>query len=407
MPTTKTLEEISSLMLSRYIGLPPLMRLAFEGGDLKPLGSRLIEEAKSRPDEAHLLMNLSLVLMLTGHRDLGVSAQLQALAMSRIYRFTAPDSDTSCRVLAVYAAGDLMANTPIEFLLENSDIELLLIYVDPDHPLPAVLPQHDAIFVAIGESDENQILLDQLNERLVSHYRPVINAPSQIGRLGRDTSSALLTDVPGISMPCARRAARDHLLERCKQIGFPTLVRPIGSHAGQDLVKCDDESGIDNYLTQNTHATFYVSPFVDYRSADGLFRKYRIVLIEGAPYLCHMAISSHWMVHYLNAGMLDSADKRAEEARAMQDFDTGFAARHADAFKVLQEKFALDYVGLDCSELQDGRLVIFEIDSDMIVHALDPVDIFPYKQVPMRKVFDAFQQMLRTRITQSKEFEGT
>jgi hypothetical protein len=30
----------------------------------------------------------------------------------------------------------------------------------------------------------------------------------------------------------------------------------------------------------------------------------------------------------------------------------------------------------------------------MIIHALDPVDIFPYKQPQMSKVFAAFRQML-------------
>ncbi len=30
----------------------------------------------------------------------------------------------------------------------------------------------------------------------------------------------------------------------------------------------------------------------------------------------------------------------------------------------------------------------------MIVHAVDPVDIFPYKQPQMHKVFGAFYQML-------------
>jgi hypothetical protein len=30
----------------------------------------------------------------------------------------------------------------------------------------------------------------------------------------------------------------------------------------------------------------------------------------------------------------------------------------------------------------------------MTVHAMDPVDLFPYKQPQMRKVFGAFRQML-------------
>ena len=100
------------------------------------------------------------------------------------------------------------------------------------------------------------------------------------------------------------------------------------------------------------------------------------------------------MIHYLNAGMAESAEKRAEEARFMADFDTGFAVRHAAAFKVINERIGLDYLGIDCAETRDGKLLIFEVDSCMIVHAIDPVDVFPYKQPQMRKVFDAFYRML-------------
>ena len=119
--------------------------------------------------------------------------------------------------------------------------------------------------------------------------------------------------------------------------------------------------------------------------------KYRIVLIDGRPYVCHMAISEHWMIHYLNAGMTESAEKRAEEARFMASFDDDFAHRHAAALRAIHERMGLDYLGIDCGETADGELLIFEVDSNMIVHAMDPVDLFPYKQPQMRKVFAAFR----------------
>jgi hypothetical protein len=49
---------------------------------------------------------------------------------------------------------------------------------------------------------------------------------------------------------------------------------------------------------------------------------------------------------------------------------------------------------MDCAESKDGRLVIFEIASAMLVHAMDDPAIFPYKETQMRKVFSAFQNML-------------
>jgi glutathione synthase/RimK-type ligase-like ATP-grasp enzyme len=139
---------------------------------------------------------------------------------------------------------------------------------------------------------------------------------------------------------------------------------------------------------------FYLSRFVDYRSADGLFRKYRVALVGGKPFICHYAISERWMIHYLNAGMTDSAEKRAEEAACMASFDDGFATRHKAALTAINERMGLPYLGIDCAEMPNGDLLIFEVDNAMIVHAMDPEDMFPYKVPAMRRVFNAFRQLL-------------
>ena len=57
----------------------------------------------------------------------------------------------------------------------------------------------------------------------------------------------------------------------------------------------------------------------------------------------------------------------------------------------------LDYVAIDCAETRDGRLLVFEAGTAMIVHRMDPPELFPYKQAQMDKVCDAFIGMLRAR----------
>ena len=54
----------------------------------------------------------------------------------------------------------------------------------------------------------------------------------------------------------------------------------------------------------------------------------------------------------------------------------------------------LPYLGIDCAEMPNGELLIFEADNAMIVHAMDPEEMFPYKKAAMQKVFDAFRAML-------------
>ena len=139
---------------------------------------------------------------------------------------------------------------------------------------------------------------------------------------------------------------------------------------------------------------YFISPFVDYRGADGLFRKYRLVFFDGRPHLCHVALSTHWMIHYLNAGMADDASKRAAEAQAMETFEDDFAQRHRVALDAVAARLGLDYFVVDCSELPDGRLLIFEADIAMVIHSVDSVELFPYKQTQMAKVFAAFREMI-------------
>lgn len=405
-PDLSTARATSNPGQEPLIGLAKLMRLAFSGADLAPLGAQLIARAEAVSDEtdANAFMDLSTVLQLRGDRDLALTIQAQALGLQQIYTPPTAAGPDAIRLLALMGPGDLMANTPLEFLLENSDVALNLLYVSPLLPLPPALPEHDVMFVAIGESDENIPLLQKLENIMASWPRPVLNLPGRIARLSRDSACTLLKSAAGVVMPDTARISRQVL----EQIGreertatavleggkFPLIVRPVDSHAGKGLAKLDRPADVASYLETMEQDEFYISRFVDYRGKDGLFRKYRIVLIGGRPFVCHMAISSHWMIHYLNAGMADSAEKRAEEARCMETFDEDFARRHANAFRSIHECMKLDYLGIDCGETDEGSLLIFEVDSNMIVHAIDPVDVFPYKQPQMRKVFAAFREML-------------
>ncbi|MFZ6760702.1 ATP-grasp domain-containing protein [Undibacterium sp. Ji50W] len=388
---------------SKLIGLAPLMRKAFAGVDMKPQGMQLIAHAEKYPNDANAMMDLATTLLLLGHRDTALATQMEALKLQPLYSVPSAH-DTKIRLLALMTDGDLMANTPLEFLVEDSDIALDLLYVGAGIPAIEQLPEHDVLFVAVGEADDKHELLLDLQALVDGWPRPVINAPERITHLGRDGACALLQSGEGIEMPTSIRIDRPTL----EKLGsgeialsqllpgddFPIIVRPLGSHAGHGLRKVVSPDAIPDYLQAVPSDEFYVARFVDYRSEDGQFRKYRIILIDGKPFISHMGISKHWMIHYLNAGMTESQEKRDEEKRFMENFDTDFVPRHLTAFAEITQRLGLDYVGIDCGETRDGKLLIFEVDSDMIVHAMDPVDMFPYKQAPMQKLFAAFRDML-------------
>ncbi len=339
-------------MMHQAMGLAVLLRAATAGKDLTPLGQSLLERITQR-DDPYALLDLSLVLQLKYEKDAAIAVLTHAIQMCRHYRLKdAPATGRPLRVLVLKAAGDLMVNTPIECLLENADLQLDVLYVDAQsHDLD--LPEHDVIFVAPCASDETAAVLEQIASLVKRTDRPVLNRPDRIALTTRDEAYALLGNVPGIAMAHTVRLSRERVAEAARGVldlsrmvdaHYPFIIRPRGSHAGQGLARVADSRELSDYLGASDAGEFYVAPFIDYRSTDGLFRKYRIVIIDGQPFVCHMGVSTGWIVHYPYPEMLAHAERRQEEADVMESFDAGFAVRHGVALRMIAQLTGLDYV---------------------------------------------------------------
>lgn len=388
---------------TRLMGLARLMTMAFQDIDLAPLAQQMIARATADEHDANAWMDLSTILLLQGAHDAGLATQGQALQIARRYELGASRAPT-LRLLALMAPGDLMTNTPLPFLIEGSDIALTLLYVLPGEPVPTELPPHDVLYVAISLSEPTRGLLEQLEARADDWQPAALNRPARIALTGRASAYQVLAGSPGLQMMSTAQVTRAQLVAVANGVmgvgelleggDLPLIVRPLDSHAGNGLDKIDSLAELADYLNKMPEAGFFISRFVDYRSADGLFRKYRVVLVQGQPYAAHMGVSSHWMIHYLNAGMTDSAAKRDEEAQFMAHFEQDFAPRHAAALNAIAQRFELDYLVIDCAQIPQGDLLVFEMDPGAVVHSMDPVDMFPYKPPAMRKIYNAFRDML-------------
>ena len=346
----------------------------------------------------------SIALELAFRADQARQLQQEALRQCGLFRVADGfhcQSDRPLRLLAIVAPGDFMVNTPLDFISLHLDVRLDLLFVVPGQSLPAKLPDHDVAFFAVSDAEPST--WRRLEQLYQIWPRPALNNPAGIRRLTRDRVADGLAGCAAINSPPALRLLRADLAAHRRGMrdipllapGQAAIIRPVGSHAGQELEKLDTPADLAAYLGRSAAEEFFVTRFIDYRSPDGLYRKFRVAFIDGAPFLCHMATSEHWMVHYLNAGMNENAARRAEEAQAMATFDTGFASRHAAAFAALNDWMGLDYYQIDCAETPDGRLLVFEVDTAAIIHLMDPPDLYPYKPAQMRRVFAAFDAMLR------------
>ena len=100
-----------------------------------------------------------------------------ALRQQRLYSRPAPRAGAPV-LLVLLAAGDFMADTPVEFLLEGAGLDVTYFYVDADMDILAAAPPHDAAFVAIAESAANQKLLAAINRVAVRWPRPCSTRPA-------------------------------------------------------------------------------------------------------------------------------------------------------------------------------------------------------------------------------------
>ncbi len=389
------------------IGFAEITTAAFRGADLRPLRDLLIAKLAAGTFGAADALDLSLIMQLMGDKQTGLALQAEVLAAHRLFRAPCSAPQPKLRVLALAAAIDMGGNTPIEFLLQDSGIELRTLYVIGGTELPAPLPDHDVAMVIASDSAECRDALRIIDKVAARWPRPMLNPPRLIGHLDRDKLHRLLSGIEGLDIPATMAVTRPRLSELVRSVigladiaaglAFPIIIRPRGSHAGVGLAKVDDRAALDRYLETRPEPEFFIARFVDYANEDGLFRKYRVAFIDSRPYACHMAIAGRWDIWYLNAGMSESAEKRLEEETFMRTFDIGFARRHRAALASLADRIGLDYFTIDCAENKQGELLIFEADNTAVVHNMDSPAVYPYKPPQMRLVFDAFAAMLQRR----------
>jgi glutathione synthase/RimK-type ligase-like ATP-grasp enzyme len=396
------------------IGVAQLARMSAGGVDLHPLWQALITkliDGTIAPGEG---LDLSLIAQLLGDQEAGLAIQQEILSSHQLYRSPCAAKMPRLRVLALAAATDMGGNTPIEFLLEASGIELMTLYVLPEVELPSPLPDHDVAIVIASDSEECRDALRKIGEAAARWPRPLLNPPQLVANLDRDKLHHVLDGITGLDIPKTIGLSRAQLLDISNDVltlrdvapdlVFPVIVRPRGSHAGKGLAKIHDCGALGRYLDERHERDFFISRFVDYSGEDGLFRKYRLVFVDGRAYACHMAIADRWDIWYLNATMSQSTAKRLEEETFIRGFDSGFARRHASALAGITERIGLDYFIVDCAETKDGRLLVFEADNTAIVHDMDPPDVFPYKPPQMRKIFDAFAALIERRSRKNQEW---
>ena len=352
------------------------------------------------PDDAatlHIVANFQQALGLDDEAD---ASYRRALKLKPLITISAAVAPPAFRVLFVF--GPNAGNTPIEYLIEQARFEtnIITLLQDMEYDVERLRGYADVVVNLISDVDRGHAFLEPAQALVDSVGSPVINPPHVIAGTGRDAVARRLAQLPGCCVPPTRLYSAAELaaalLEASQEsLAFPLLVRPAGTHGGDNFEKFEDPVQLEAFLNRLDASSYYLTSFVDYRSNDGYFRKYRFVCVgdEILPY--HLAVDDKWKVHHVTTSMATHAWMQDEEHAFLEDPWHVFGAAQRDALQSIRDAIGLDYFGIDCGLAHDGTVVVFEVNASMLVHGNN--QRFPYKKKAVERIRQAFQALLERR----------
>lgn len=257
-------------------------------------------------------------------------------------------------------------------------IPYLLYGPNTQQPPMRLAAKPSLVFNQIAEPDSHSVALQRCVELCDSLEVPVINAPRKVQLNSRDQVSELLEGIEGVTVPRVYRVRPGSpsevlALARKRQLDFPFIFRTTGQHNGDNMVRIDAPD-----QAEALHAfafdgrEHYLAEFVDYANEKGVYYKYRVVVINGEPYIQHASFNTHWIVHVLARGGLAFQRDHPElgiPSQLMKHAETELLPRFRGAVSTMWKRIGLDYFAIDCHINGDGRLLVFEANANL--NALD------------------------------------
>ncbi len=389
------------------------------------LGMSLFEEsemleAQERPEEAHQLLcearahfehalglradfekaheGLSYVLGHFGESEKAAWHRRQAF-QSR-YLIPLPYRGARPPVPVLMLSSTTGGNVHLQKFLHDQVFHTFVVlpeFYDVNTPLPA----HRLVVNGIGDAEMSAGALTAAQSLLALTTAPVVNPPDAVLATTRSNNAKRLSALPGVVTPITVTLPRQRLCDSdaattLADLGlvFPLLLRAPGFHTGLHFLRVDNFQGLPAVLAELPGHELIVMQYLDARRADGKSRKYRAMLVDGQIYPLHVAISSHWKIHYFTAEMADNPQHRAEDAAFLQDMPAVLGPLAMKALREIQSTLALDYAGIDFGLNAKGEILLFEANATMVVNPPEPDQRWSYRRPAYEQIRRAIQQML-------------
>ena len=350
------------------------------------------------PDHAHAHRGMANLLAQAGDHDGAGPHRDKAYRGRSITTVPYRGAQPPLPILLLVSALD--GNIPTRQFLDDG-VFLTSVLVAEYYEANCPLPPHRLMFNSIGDADLCSVALRTAAALAERTSLPVINRPSAVlatGRLANAARFGGLREVKAprtVSLPRPALLAPDaaSLLAR-RGLTFPLLVRSPGFHTGRHFVRVDAAADLAAAVRLLPGDDLWVIQYLDTRSQDGKARKYRVIIVDGALYPLHLAVSDHWKVHYFTADMANNAPHRTEDAAFLADMAGVLGPRAMRGLSLIGDALGLDYAGIDFALGPAGEIVLFEANATMTVNAPPPDAIWDYRRAPVERIFRAVRAML-------------
>lgn len=245
--------------------------------------------------------------------------------------------------------------------------------------------RYDCILNLVSDPDQHPHVLEGLRKLLRGYRGRVINRPDAVLRTTRDQVAKRLAGIDGLRVPLTIRLPNPRpgaAMAAVARSGlcFPLIVRLAGTHTGKSVSLAADAGELEAACGQA--GDYILTEFVDFRSADGLFRKYRLWSFGRRTIFRHLAIADRWNIHIKlgNQFMFDRPDLIKEEVELMRRPEGDFDEKVHAVFDTVRQRLGLDFFGMDFAFDPQGRMVLFEANATMSYFPLVVHPRFSFRQ---------------------------
>lgn len=256
-------------------------------------------------------------------------------------------------------------------------------------------PSEHNLFNLIANADTCDVSLGTL-ERILekNNFAKVFNHPKKIRATSRYTLPKTLANIKGVRLakvvkvtPC-NTLPIESAIEKTN-IDYPLIIRLSGFHNSDNMLLIETKEDLAKATSWYERGlSLDIIEYIDtFNKEYKHFTKKRVAVIDGKYIGHHFILTNTWPAMSRQQGMEENADLRAAEKEFIAHFETEFLTKHKEKLDAIHSRVDLDYYGIDCTEDDNGNLIVFETNACMklLKTSSGKNNEFEYAQEPIER----------------------